>query len=175
LHEWGSAPDGLNLVGMEENSGRRFLPAPKCRGALATTLPTTPAAFTLICPQVVRREWMPLAALARDLGAAIFAAVDVLKRNHDRAISRNHAPATTLRRHANQYAGILRMPVDGLYPAHDEPVSNHSDEGENRGNQESKREASGSIDHDSGDHRRGNSSSKLPLKSMPYLTSTVNA
>src|SRR6267143_4232529 len=49
------------------------------------------------------------------------------------------------------------IPVDGLYPAHDEPVGNHSDESESRGNQESRREASGSIDHDSRDHRRGNS------------------
>ena len=38
---------------------------------------------------------------------------------------------------------------DGLYPPHDEPVSNHPDNGETRGNQEGKREASSLIDYDS--------------------------
>ena len=49
------------------------------------------------------------------------------------------------------------MPVDGFYSADDEPIGDHSDDGEHRGDQERRRKASGSIDHDSGDHRRGNS------------------
>jgi hypothetical protein len=76
---------------MREISDRRFLSAPKCRSAFATTLPTPPAAFALINPEVVRREWMPVATMARDFGAANLAAVDVRKRNHDRTISRNRA------------------------------------------------------------------------------------
>ena len=51
--------------------------------------------IALINPEVVRREWMPVATMARDFGAANLAAVDVRKRNHDRTISRNRAPATT--------------------------------------------------------------------------------
>jgi hypothetical protein len=81
---------------MREISDRRFLSTPKCRSAFATTLPTPPAALALINPEVVRRELMPVATMAGDFGAAGLAALlDVRKRNHERTISRNHAPATT--------------------------------------------------------------------------------
>jgi hypothetical protein len=43
----------------------RFLPRPKRGGALATTLPATPAALPIVHLQVLRRERMPLAARIR--------------------------------------------------------------------------------------------------------------
>ena len=40
----------------------RFLPCPKGGGAFAATLPAAPAALPIVHLQVLRREWMPLAA-----------------------------------------------------------------------------------------------------------------
>lgn len=47
---------------MDENLGHRFLPSPKRGGAVATTLPAAPPALSVIHLQILRREWMPLAA-----------------------------------------------------------------------------------------------------------------
>ena len=47
---------------MDENLGRHFLPFPKRGGALATTLPTPPAAVARIYLHVVRRKRMAIAA-----------------------------------------------------------------------------------------------------------------
>jgi hypothetical protein len=61
LREWAFALAWATLSRMDENLGRLFLSGPKCRGTLAATLSTPPAALALICPNVVRREWMALA------------------------------------------------------------------------------------------------------------------
>jgi hypothetical protein len=50
---------------MDEHLSRRFLPPPKRGGALATTLPASPAAFPVVHLQVLRRKRMSLATYVR--------------------------------------------------------------------------------------------------------------
>ena len=49
-------------IAMNETLGCFFLPSSKRRRALATTLPAPPAAFTLICTQVLWCQRMAIAA-----------------------------------------------------------------------------------------------------------------
>ena len=50
---------------MENDSGRRFPPAPKSGSASTPTLPTTPAAVACGYPYVAWGERMPVATVAR--------------------------------------------------------------------------------------------------------------
>src|SRR3982075_3444290 len=68
-----------------------------CSRALASTLPAAPASFAQVYPQVVRRERVPVTTVVWNLGGGyLAAAVSARELNHGRAISRKHAPATTL-------------------------------------------------------------------------------
>jgi hypothetical protein len=84
------------LVGMRAHSARP-LPIPKCSSAVAATLPTPPAALSPVYTDVVRRESMAVTTLIGNfVGGNLAAAVSARERDDDRAISRNHAPATKL-------------------------------------------------------------------------------
>ena len=60
LREWACAPDRIILFVMENDSGRRFPPAPKCGSAFTPTLTTTPAAFACGYLHVAWRKRVPL-------------------------------------------------------------------------------------------------------------------
>jgi len=68
--------------------------APEMGGALAATLPTVPAALALVQAHVIGGERVPFTAVAGDLERGRPAAFSILKWNHNRTISRKHAPAT---------------------------------------------------------------------------------
>jgi len=102
LRECACAPDWLILFVMENDSGRRFPPAPKSGSASTPTLPTTPAAVACGYPYVAWGERMPVATVARNLrGGNLAAAVRAREWNDGRAISRNRAPATNPLLHAD--------------------------------------------------------------------------
>jgi len=88
---------GHPLAHEKEDSCCRLLSTPKCSRALASTLPAAPASFAQVYPQVVRRERVPVTTVVWNLGGGyLAAAVSARELNHGRAISRKHAPATTL-------------------------------------------------------------------------------
>jgi hypothetical protein len=71
-------------------------PIPKCSSAVAATLPAPPAALSPVNTDDVRRESMAVTTLiGNSVGANLAAAVTARERNDSRAISRDHAPATT--------------------------------------------------------------------------------
>src|SRR6266404_981338 len=83
------------LATMRANSARPS-PIPECSSACAGTLPTAPPALTLVYPDIVRCERVAVAAVVWNLdGGNLAATVIARERNDSRAISRNHAPATT--------------------------------------------------------------------------------
>jgi hypothetical protein len=57
------------LARMDENLGHRFLASPKRGGAVATALTAAPPALSVVHLQILRREWMPLAASGGYLAA----------------------------------------------------------------------------------------------------------
>jgi hypothetical protein len=66
----------------------------KCRGAVAPALPAAPSLRALVDSQIVRRQRVSLAAMAWDIRAPDFAAIDIGEVDDRRTISTNHAPAT---------------------------------------------------------------------------------
>jgi hypothetical protein len=69
----------------------------KCGSTLASALKTAPALLALVDAHAFRRQEVPSATAAWDLGAPDLAAIDVRKGGDHRTISRNRAPATNHR------------------------------------------------------------------------------
>jgi hypothetical protein len=66
----------------------------KRRCALAPALQAAPSLLALVDSQIVRRQWVPPAAVTWNFLAPGFAAIDIGEVDDRRTISTNHAPAT---------------------------------------------------------------------------------
>ena len=78
---------------MKGNSDHPSVATPEFSSALATTLSAAPAAFALVYRDIVRGERVPVTTAIRNLNDDILAAA-ISARDHGRAITRKHAPAT---------------------------------------------------------------------------------
>jgi hypothetical protein len=68
----------------------------KCRGAVAPALQAAPSLLALVDSQIVRRQWVPPAAVTWNFLAPGFAAIEIGEVNDRRTISREQAPATKI-------------------------------------------------------------------------------
>jgi hypothetical protein len=90
----GYRTDCSTLVTMGAHSTRP-LPSPKFSSAVATAPPAPPPVLPLLYSDVVWCQTMAVTTAVGNLnGSTLAATIAARERNHSRAISRNHAPAT---------------------------------------------------------------------------------
>jgi hypothetical protein len=97
FHQYTFPSDWVILLAMKGDSDHPLVPIPECCTPLATTPSAAPAAFALVYPDIVWYERVPVATAVWNLnGGILAAAISTRQRNHSRAISRKHAPATII-------------------------------------------------------------------------------